>query len=401
MSFSLEQWQCEARQSGEDFVVAIVHRILVEASRHDASDVHFQPEKDGMEVRFRQDGVLHPLGRLPKETIAQVAARLKVLADLLTYKTGVPQEGRVRVDRVPNIHKEIRISSAPTLYGERVAVRFFAEEDQYRYPEQLGLSADIRDSLLKSLEQKSGAILVTGPAGSGKTTTAYALLRQLAERSESLRSIITLEDPVEHALRGVAQVEVGSQTELSLREMIKYMMRQDAEVLLVGEIRDRQTAEVALEAALTGHLLITTFHAGSAVDAVGRLLELGLEPYVLRSGIARILSQRLVRKLCHCAEEFREPIRLEWGATTREAVSYRMPRGCPDCNGTGYMGRTLIAESLPLERPEVMRTLLARQDSETLRRTAVQNGMIPLADRALTLIETGITSPLEIRRVFG
>lgn len=400
-SSSLELWQREVRQSKDDFVVAIVRRILIEAADGNVSDVHFQPGKEGMEIRFRQDGVLHRIGMLPKETIPQVAARLKVLADLLTYKTNVPQEGRVRADRIPGIGKEVRISSAPTLYGERLAVRFFAEEHRFRYPEQLGLSEDIQTSLLNAIQKKSGALLITGPAGCGKTTTAYALLRQLADRGEALRSIITLEDPVEHALDGVAQIEAGSQNELSLQELIKYMMRQDPEVLLVGEIRDRQTAEAALQASLTGHLLISTFHAGNAVDAVGRLFELGIEPYVLRSGISRILSQRLVRKLCSCGETAREPLFAEMDSNRYEFMSYRMPKGCPECNGTGYRGRTLIAESLPLERDEVVRSLLDRKDSMALRKIALKNGMIPLADRAAGLIEAGTTSPLEIRRVFG
>ncbi|GHT40223.1 general secretion pathway protein GspE [Planctomycetales bacterium] len=397
----LTLWENEARRSGEDFVVAVVQRILCEASNALASDVHFQPRKDGLEVRFRQDGVLHCIGVLPKETTPQVTARLKVLADLLTYKTNVPQEGRVRENRIANVHKEIRISSAPTLYGERVVVRFFAEENRYHYPDQLGLSDDILTSLLNSLRKKNGTVLITGPAGCGKTTTAYALLRQLADRGETLRSIVTLEDPVEHALDGAAQVEVDSQGDLSLREMIKYMMRQDPEVLLVGEIRDSQTADAALQAALTGHLLISTFHAGSAVDAVGRLLELGIEPYVLRSGISFILSQRLVRKLCGCAELVREPLVLDIDAKHYEFDSYKMPKGCAACNGTGYHGRTLIAEALPLENPAVMRSLLDRQDTAALREIAVKSGMIPLADRAAELVESGITSPLEVRRVLG
>lgn len=396
-------WQNDARKSTDDFVVAIIQRILSEAARCNTSDVHFQPGKDGMEVRFRQDGVLHRLGLLPSETISQISARLKVLADLLTYKTNVPQEGRVRANRVPDVDKEIRISTAPTLYGERIAARFFAEENQYHYPDQLGLPDDIQTTLLKSIQRKSGAVLITGPAGCGKTTTAYALLRELADRGESLRSIMTLEDPVEHSLDGIAQVEVDQQGEFPLREMIKYMMRQDPEVLLVGEIRDRQTAETSLQASLTGHLLISTFHAGSAVDAVARLLELGIEPYVLRSGISCVLSQRLVRKLCDCGEPSTEVLTLSFGndSKTFSCDCCRMPKGCPACNETGYRGRILIAESLPLENNEIMRALLDRQDSAALRKIATENGMVSLADRAIDLVQSGTTSPLEIRRVFG
>ncbi|MDR1382315.1 MAG: Flp pilus assembly complex ATPase component TadA [Planctomycetaceae bacterium] len=393
----------QAARSGGDFVVAILERILQEASSRNASDVHFQPEKHTIEIRFRLDGVLHKIGELPGEHAAQTAARLKVLANLLTYKTASPQEGRVRSGRVPNVLKEMRISAAPTLYGERIVVRFFSEENQFHYPDELGFSDDLLQNLLRTIRKNSGAVLITGPAGSGKTTTAYALLRELADRSETLRSIVTLEDPVEHALERVAQIEVPHQGELALRDMIKYMMRQDPEVLFVGEIRDRETAETSLQAALTGHLLITTFHAGSAADAVGRLCELGIEPFVLRSGISCVLCQRLVRRLCECAEtpESREPLTLEIDREKFTLSAYKLPNGCPKCGATGYRGRVLIAESLPLDDEEVIRGVLDKRETSTLRTLAKQGGMIPMSARAVSLIESGVTSPHEIRRVFG
>ncbi|MCL2710976.1 MAG: Flp pilus assembly complex ATPase component TadA [Planctomycetaceae bacterium] len=368
--------------------------------------MHFQPEKNGMNIRFRTDGVLHHIGIVPAERTGQIrtgqiVARLKVLADLLTYKTNVPQEGRVRAGRVPNIVKEMRISTTPTLHGERVVIRFFSEERSYHYPDKLGFPGDIQTRLLHSIRKNSGAVLIAGPAGSGKTTTAYALLRELADRGETLRSIVTLEDPIEHALDGIAQIEVSSQGDRSLGETIKYMMRQDPEVLFVGEIRDRQTAESAFQAVLTGHLLLTTFHAGSAAEAVGRLCELGIEPFVLRSGISCVLSQRLVRKLCECAESVVEPLHLTIGKTEYNLQTYRHPKGCEQCGGTGYRGRIPLAEALPLENDDVMRNLLDRNDTVALRETAIRNGMIPLGDRAFALIELGMTSPLEIRRVFG
>ena len=396
-----DEWTKTAYRSGNDFVVALTERILTEAAKSDVSDVHFQPEKNGMDIRFRTDGVLHRIGLAPEGRIPQIVARLKVLADLLTYKTNVPQEGRVRAGRLPNIVKEMRISTTPTLHGERVVVRFFSEEKCYHYPDELGFPFDIRDRLLKSIRKNSGAVLVTGPAGSGKTTTAYALLRELADHGETLRSIVTLEDPVEHALDGIAQVEISSHGDRSLGETIKYMMRQDPEVLFVGEIRDRQTAEAAFQAALTGHLLLTTFHAGGAVEAVGRLCELGIEPFVLRSGISCVISQRLVRKLCDCAETVEEPLRFVLGLREYDLKTYKIPGVCEVCGGTGYQGRIPLAEALPLENDDVMRSLLDRNDTVALRETAIRNGMTPLADRAVALIESGATSPLEIRRVFG
>ena len=398
---SFEEWTKTAQQTGNDFVVALTERILTEAAQTNVSDVHFQPEKNGMDIRFRTDGVLHRIGTVPPERIPQIAARLKVLANLLTYKTNAPQEGRVRMGRVPNIVKEMRISTAPTLHGERVVVRFFSEETCYHYLDELGFTDDIQTRIISSIRKNSGAVLITGPAGSGKTTTAYALLRELADRGETLRSIVTLEDPIEHALDGIAQVEVSSQTDRTLGEMIKYMMRQDPEVLFVGEIRDRQTAEAAFQSALTGHLLVTTFHAGDAVESIGRLCELGIEPFILRSGISCVLSQRLVRKLCDCAESVEKPLCLNIGGDEYDLQTYKIPKGCERCVGTGYWGRIPLAETLPLENDDVMRSLLDRNDTAALRSTAIRHGMIPLETRAFALVESGATSPQEIRRVFG
>ena len=401
MESPFEEWTNAATQSSNDFVVALTERILTEAARSNASDVHFQPEKTGMNIRFRTDGVLRHIGIVSAERTPQLVARLKVLADLLTYKTSVPQEGRVCAGRVPNIVKEMRMSTSPTLHGERVVIRFFSEEKCYHYPDELGFPGDIQTQLTRAIRKNSGAILITGPSGSGKTTTAYALLRELADRGETLRSIVSLEDPVEHALDGIAQIEISSQGDRSLGETIKYMMRQDPEVLFVGEIRDRQTAESAFQAVLTGHLVLTTFHAGSAVEAVGRLCELGIEPFVLRSGISCVISQRLVRKLCNCAGTIGEPLRLSIGKVEYNLQTYRTPKGCERCGGTGYHGRIPLAEVLPLEHDDVMRNLLDRNDTVALRETALRNGMIPLSSRAFALMESGTTSPLEIRRVFG
>ena len=225
-------------------------------------------------------------------------ARLKVLADLLTYRTDVPQEGRIRS---PETAVEMRVSTFPTLYGEKAVVRLFTSSSRFLQLADLGLGADVDEALSRLLGETSGAILVVGPAGSGKTTTLYACLREIAARSEGGRSIVTLEDPIEVALPGVAQSQVNLPAGFDLTSGLRSIMRQDPEVIMVGEIRDRPTAQIALEASLTGQLVLSSFHAPGAAGAISRLLEMGLEPYVLRSGLLAVVSQRLLRKLCGCA----------------------------------------------------------------------------------------------------
>jgi len=392
----------ESLQSGSDFIVEFLNRLLAEGAAENVSDIHFQPQREGIDIRFRLDGILQNFGSLKPEYASQIAARLKILAHLLTYKTDTPQEGRVRAGLVPGVDKEMRISTARTLHGERVVVRFFAEEHRFRYPDELGFTPEILGGLQHALSGNSGAILMTGPSGSGKTTTAYALLRELADRGETLRSIITLEDPIEHAIDHVAQLELNDRNSLSLGEMIKYMLRQDPEVLFVGEIRDSDTAQAAMQAALTGHLLLTTLHAGTAIDAVVRLCEMGLEPFMLRSGITFVTCQRLVRKLCESCREIRvEPLSLSLSGEVYPIKSLAVPKGCSQCNGSGYSSRILLAESLPISDDRLMRNLLDRGDTKTIRDLAVGGGMVPMTASAAVLLETHVTSPQEIRRVFG
>ncbi|MDR2704257.1 MAG: Flp pilus assembly complex ATPase component TadA [Planctomycetaceae bacterium] len=408
-----ETWLLESRKQSGDFIVTLIDKILAGAAMLSASDVHFQPGRNGVEVRFRLDGVLHILGSLPLEHSAQIAARLKVFAGLLTYKADVPQEGRVRSGRIKGVEQEMRISSAPTLFGERIVVRFFSPENQCQTIESLGFEEPVQQYLYEAVARRNGAVLITGPSGSGKTTTAYAMLRELVHASETTRSIVSLEDPIEHAVDGVAQIEVSSRPDsgesehsekfrtLTLDRMLQYMMRQDPEVLMVGEIRERRTAEAAFQAALTGHLLISTFHAGSAAESVGRFLELGIEPFVLRSSIAFLLCQRLLRRLCSCAEKVEQALELRLQGQQWTVQHYFKPRGCSCCNGTGYLGRIPVAEILPLENEEIARAILERCVTGTLQQLAQKQGMKLLAEGVVRRIEAGLTSPLEAKRVLG
>ena len=271
------------------YATEVVERVLAEAQANGASDVHFQPGGEAMELRWRLDGVLHPIALLPAKVAPNIVARLKVLAELLTYRTDVPQEGRIR--KVPG-EVEMRLSTFPTLFGEKAVVRMFAGPGRFLRLNDLGLPASVRDELSHVLNETSGAIVLSGPAGSGKTTTIYACLRELAARSRSERSLATLEDPIEAVVPGVAQAQVNLAAGLTLESGLKSLLRQDPEVIAIGEIRDKATAEIALQAALTGHLILTTFHAGSACEVIGRFLDMGIEPYVVRSGLRAVVAQR-------------------------------------------------------------------------------------------------------------
>ncbi len=247
-----------------------------------ASDVHFQPGAAGLDLTWRIDGVLQAVTSIPAKVGPNIVARLKVLSELLTYRTDVPQEGRIKGE--PG-EVEMRVSTFPTLFGEKAVVRLFAAPGLFLRIEELGLPAEVSDGLGRLLGETSGAIVLAGPSGSGKTTTIYACLRELAARSKGQRSLATLEDPIEAVVPGVAQAQVNLAAGLTLESGLKSLLRQDPEVIAIGEIRDRATAEIALQAALTGHLILTTFHAGSACEVIGRLLDMGIEPYVVRSGL--------------------------------------------------------------------------------------------------------------------
>jgi len=380
-------------ESDPEFAVRVVDELLKWAGELDASDLHLNPLEDGLEVRVRVDGVLHRAGILPAFAQRKVITRMKVLADLLTYRSDIPQEGRIRR---PAGGPEVRISTFPSLYGERVVARFFPEETRFKLLDDLGFPDRITELLKKLLGETSGAIFMTGPAGSGKTTTMYACLRELVQE-EIPRSIITIEDPIEVAIPGVIQSQVEPRVGLDLSVALRYLMRQDPEVVAVGEIRDRATAEAAVEASLTGHLILSTFHAGGAAESVGRLLDMGIEPYFIRSGVLAVLSQRLLRQVCACSEWTDDP----QAALGLPVDRVRVARGCPECRNTGYTNRFSIAEILLLQDEKIARAVLECVDVVTLEKLALEQGMVSLWDSAVQAVKEGRTTPVEVRRVLG
>ena len=379
--------------ASDTYATEFVDELLSVAQRIQASDVHLQPAQEGLHVFWRLDGVLQFVGMFPSGESTSIVSRLKVLSDLLTYRTDVPQEGRIR----DKSEVEMRVSTFPTLHGERAVIRFFGAQEELQHLQDLRLPEPIPARLNRLLAETSGGLLITGPAGSGKTTTIYACLRELVRSTSGGRSIVSLEDPIEVAVDGVAQSQVNEPAGLTLTTGLKSLLRQDPEVIMVGEIRDRDTADVCMQASLTGQLVITTLHTGHAAGAVSRLMDMGIEPYLLRSGLLAILCQRLVRSLCECSRPMTE---------TSESLglpisSGRVSVGCDACRGTGYRGRRVLAELLELDSEEIGGALMERSDSTCLHSRAIAGGMTPLWTRAIEAVEAGWTSPMEVRRVLG
>lgn len=351
----------------------LVDVILYEALRLGANDVHFEPTHAALDVRFRLDGVLQTLAVLPRELAPNCVARLKVLAELLTYRLDIPQEGHVPAGRYG---VDLRVSTFPTIHGEKAAVRIFDPVGETLELPQLGFDEAVLHSLTACLGQTSGAMLLTGPSGSGKTTTLYACLRHLVKTTR--RHIVTIEDPVEQALEGVSQSQVRPGSEFDFARGLRSLLRQDPEVLMIGEVRDRDTAAAAVEAALTGHLVLSTLHAGSACGVLSRLLDMGVEPFLLTSGINAILNQRLVRKRCESCRG----------------------GGCEVCLATGFRGRLLLAEWLPIGHA-LRQAILAKADTRALETAAAEEGRQTLRDAAERAVAAGRTTRAEIERVLG
>ena len=380
--------------SDPQWVPEVVDTVLQAARENHASDVHLVPDAAGLRMAWRLDGVLQEVARFPLEAAPRIIARLKVMAQLLTYRTDVPQEGAIR-DGAPE--DEVRVSTFPTLFGEKGVIRLFAGARRLTQLADLGFAPSTLEVLRGLLQETGGALLVTGPAGSGKTTTVYACLRELVACYRGCRSLTSIEDPIETVVEGVAQSQVHPASGFDLGTALRSLVRQDPEVILVGEIRDRLVAETVFQAALTGHLILTTFHAGSAAEGVSRLVDMGIEPYQLRSGLLGIVSQRLVRKLCDCSQI---------GSSSEERLGlpieqWRVPVGCEECHGTGYRDRLLLSELLVPENSELRRAILAREDSDEIERLAVAGGMQTLWQARCEAIQSGRTTPAEVRRVLG
>ncbi|MFO7983705.1 MAG: type II secretion system ATPase GspE [Desulfuromonadales bacterium] len=385
--------------SDEAPVIRFVNRLITQAYKERASDIHIEPFENELIVRFRIDGVLYEVLKPPFKATAAISSRIKIMAGLNIAEKRLPQDGRFRV-RIAGRDIDIRVSSLPTTFGERLVLRLLDRGDSVVTLEQLGLGDDLLNQVQRMISKSHGVFLVTGPTGSGKTTTLYAALTSLNDRQ---KNIITVEDPVEYQLPGVGQIQVNSKINLTFAAGLRSILRQDPDIIMVGEVRDSETAEMMVQSALTGHMVFSTLHTNDASGALTRLVEMGIEPFLTASSVAGVLAQRLVRRLCpDCREAYRPPPEAleEMGIADivpEDAHFYRR-RGCESCMELGYRGRTGIYELLPVDE-EVRRLVLANSDSGSIKTAAVKRGMTTLRDAGMSLALSGETSLEEVLRV--
>jgi type IV pilus assembly protein PilB len=385
-------------------LVRLVNSIIFQAAEDGASDVHFEPQEDSLVVRLRIDGVLHEVQRIPKRMMAGVTTRLKVLAKLDIAERRKPQDGRISLNAAAAGRMlDIRVATLPTVEGESVVMRLLDKSKRPPTLEELGLSDEMRHKLEEVVQRPTGALLVTGPTGSGKSTTLYAALSEI---NNPEINIITVEDPVEYRLAGINQVQINQRAGLTFAAALRSILRSDPDVVMVGEIRDPETAKISIEAALTGHFVLSTLHTNDAPGALTRLNEMGVEPFLTGSAVTGVLAQRLARKLCtHCCEMYtpsvdeliKARVSPDIAAQADGMVFYRK-KGCPRCNQTGYKGRIGVFQLLAMS--EQLETLAAEKASrEELERAAMEEGMRTLWDDGIAKVAAGLTSIEELARV--
>jgi type IV pilus assembly protein PilB len=390
----------DLRETADDApVIKLVNQIVAQAVEQGASDVHLSPDGKETRVRFRVDGVLHDVTTVPRRMGPGVVSRVKIMAELDISERRVPQDGRVGLT-VDGRHVDLRVVTLPSVHGESIVMRILDKDSVVMKLEKLGMGDADRESFEHAIHQTHGAVLVTGPTGSGKSTSLYAALQVL---NTPEKNIITVEDPVEYQVEGITQVQVSPKAGLTFATGLRAMVRADPDVIMVGEIRDKETAQIAVESALTGHLVLSTLHTNDAPSAITRLVEMGIEPFLVASALDCVLAQRLVRTLCsHCKQRTiipAEVLRQNGYKALVDLEAYE-PKGCRRCGGSGYRGRAGIYEVMNVT-PEIRRLALERRGAEELNEAAVQQGMRRLRDDGLEKVRQGRTSIAELARVLG
>ncbi|ADO46191.1 type II secretion system protein E [Hydrogenobacter thermophilus TK-6] len=374
--------------------VSFVNSTLIKATTLSASDIHIEPYEDGSLVRLRLDGVLHDYVSLPLSLHESVVSRIKVLANLNVAERRVPQDGKIRV-RIGKRDLDIRVSIVPTTFGERVVLRLLDKSGTMLTLQELGLSEEDLEKVKRLAQKPYGIVLATGPTGAGKSTTLYAMILHIKSPH---KNIITIEDPPEYQVKGVSQIQVNPKVGLTFASGLRAILRQDPDVIMVGEIRDGETAQIAVHAALTGHLVLSTLHTNDAPSAITRLSDLGIEPFLIASSLEGVLAQRLVRKVCEYCKEPYKPTKEELHQLGLDGdYTFYRGRGCEMCMGTGYRGRMGIYEVLELDE-ELKQLILKTQDANDIRKKAKEKGFRSMYEDGLEKVIMGITTPEELIR---
>jgi type IV pilus assembly protein PilB len=385
--------------AGDAPVIKLVHSIIAQAVELAASDIHFEPENGEMRVRFRVDGVLASSTTVPRRMVPGVVSRIKIMADLDISERRVPQDGRVGLT-IEGRHVDVRVVTLPSVHGESVVLRILDKDAVIMDLDGLGMQPQERERYEGSFKKAYGAILATGPTGSGKSTTLYAALDQL---NTPEKNIITIEDPVEYQVEGITQIQVNARAGLGFATGLRSMMRADPDIIMVGEIRDNETATIAVEAALTGHLVLSTLHTNDAPTAIARLIEMGMEPFLVASAIDCIVAQRLARTLCTtCKRRTMIPAELlkDSGFNAAFDLEAYEPSGCGRCANTGYKGRIGLYEVMVVNE-EIRALVLERAPADQIATVAMKNGMRRLREDGLEKVKQGRTSIAEVVRVTG
>jgi general secretion pathway protein E len=385
--------------SDEAPIIRFVNSLITQGYKERASDIHIEPFETELIVRYRIDGILYEVLRPPHKAQASIISRMKIMANLNIAEKRLPQDGRFRV-RIAGKDVDVRVSTLPTAFGERVVLRLLDKSSNVLTLEDLGMGGEMLRQVVGMIGKSHGIFLVTGPTGSGKTTTLYAALTRLNNRE---KNIITVEDPIEYQLAGVGQIQVNPKINLTFAAGLRSILRQDPDIIMVGEIRDGETAEIAVQSALTGHMVFSTLHTNDAAGALTRLVEMGIEPFLAASSIVGILAQRLVRTICpDCRESYQPTPEMVSEMGLRELLptgsTLFRGRGCPRCMGIGYRGRAGIYELLTVDE-QVRDLLLQNKDSATIKSAAMRKGMQTLRDAGLAMALSGETSIEEVLRV--
>ncbi len=380
-------------------IIRLVNRLVLNAVELRASDIHFEPFESIFKVRFRIDGVLHDIESPPKRLQAAIISRVKIMANMDIAERRLPQDGRIKL-KVSNREIDFRVSTIPTLFGESLVMRVLDREMLILNLQEIGFPSDLFSEYMRLIKQPYGMILVTGPTGSGKTSTLYT---SLAKINSPENKIITLEDPVEYYLDGVNQIHVNPKVGLTFASGLRAIVRQDPDIILVGEIRDKETAEIAIQSALTGHLIFSTLHTNDAAGAIARLIDMGVESFLISSTLLGILAQRLVRVICpNCRETYvpDEKLLAAMNVSPKEiaGVEFFTGKGCELCRYTGYKGRTAIFEYLPVDA-DIRKEIVKQSDTDVLKKIAARKGLATLRQNGWAKVKAGVTTISEILRV--